>query len=69
VYIVNANNTVKVQPVTVVTGNENVTAVTGVNPGVTLATSGFDRLEDGASVQVHVGKPKAAGTTGGSTAP
>ncbi len=69
VYIVNANNTVKVQPVTVVTSNDNVTAVTGVNPGVTLATSGFDRLEDGASVQVHGGKPKASGTMGGSTAP
>ncbi len=69
VYIVNANNTVSVQPVTVVTSNDNVTAVTGVNPGVTLATSGFDRLENGASVQVHGGKPRAAGTTGGSTAP
>ncbi len=69
VYIVNANNTVKVQPVTVVTSNETVTAVTGVNPDVTLATSGFDRLEDGASVQVHGGRPKASGTMGGSTAP
>ncbi len=69
VYIVNANNTVKVQPVTVVTSNDNVTAVTGVNPGETLATSGFDRLEDGVSVQVHGGKPRASGTTGGSTAP
>lgn len=69
VYFVNANNTVSVRPVTVVTSNEDVTAVTGVNPGVTLATSGFDRLEDGAQVQVHGGKPKAAGSTGGSTAP
>ena len=69
VYIVNANNTVKVQSVTAVTGNDMVTAVTGVGPGITLATSGFDRLEDGAPVQVHVGKPKASGSTSGSTAP
>ena len=69
VYIVNASNTVKVQPVTVVTTNDNVTAVTGVNPGVTLATSGFDRLEDGVSVQVYERKPRASGNTDGSTAP
>jgi len=73
VYIVNPNNTVGMQPVTVVTGNEKVTAVTGVNNGVTVATSGFDRLENGAHVQVHQSKPKTAtstgmGPTGGSTA-
>jgi len=64
---------VGMQPVTVVTGNEKVTAVTGVNNGVTVATSGFDRLENGAHVQVHQSKPKTAtstgmGPTGGSTA-
>jgi membrane fusion protein, multidrug efflux system len=73
VYIVNPNNTVAVQPVTVVTGNEKVTAVTGVNNGVTVATSGFDRLENGAHVQVHQSKPKSTtqstgmGPSGGST--
>jgi multidrug efflux system membrane fusion protein len=79
VYIVNPNNTVGVQPVTVVTGNDKVTALTGVDTGVTLATSGFDRLENGVHVQVHGGKPKTAASsasmgpsgssTGGSTAP
>ena len=74
VYIVNPNNTVAVQPVTVVTGNEKVTAVTGVNNGVTVATSGFDRLENGAHVQVHQSKQKSntqstgMGPSGGSTA-
>ena len=73
VYIVNPNNTVSVQPVTVVTGNEKVAAVTGVNNGVTVATSGFDRLENGAHVQVHQSKSKTAtstgmGPSGGSTA-
>ena len=74
VYIVNPNNTVGTQPVTVVTGNENVTAVTGVNNGVTVATSGFDRLENGAHVQVHQSKGKSTtrsagmGPSGGSPA-
>ncbi len=53
VYIVNPNQTVGVQPITVVTSNEQVTAVQGINPGVNLATSGFDRLENGAHVQVR----------------
>jgi multidrug efflux system membrane fusion protein len=52
-YIVNPNNTVTVRPITVVTSNVDVSAVNGVDPGVTLATSGFDRLEDGAHVQIH----------------
>jgi membrane fusion protein, multidrug efflux system len=74
VYIVNPNNTVAVKPVTVVTGNEKVTAVTGVDNGVTVATSGFDRLENGAHVMVHQSKPKTTtqstgmGPSGGSTA-
>ena len=49
VYIVQPNNTVTVQPITTLTSNEQSTAVQGVNPGVTLATSGFDRLENGAT--------------------
>jgi multidrug efflux system membrane fusion protein len=53
VYIVNANKTVSVQQISVVTGNEQVTAVTGVNAGVTLAPNGFDRLENGAQVVVR----------------
>jgi len=75
VYIVNPNNTVGVQPVTVVTGNDKVTAVTGVDNNVTIATSGFDRLENGAHVQVHQSKPKTTtqttgmGPGGGSTTP
>lgn len=60
VYIVNANKTVGVQPITVVTSNDNVSAVTGVDTGVTLATSGFDRLENGTHVQIHQGKAPAA---------
>jgi multidrug efflux system membrane fusion protein len=76
VYIVNPNNTVGVQPVQVVTGNDKVSAVTGVDTAVTVATSGFDRLENGAHVQVHQSKPKTTtpttgmgSSTGGSTTP
>jgi membrane fusion protein, multidrug efflux system len=76
VYIVNPNNTVGVQPVQVITGNDKVSAVTGVDTGVTVATSGFDRLENGAQVQVHQSKPKSttpstgmSSSTGGSTTP
>jgi multidrug efflux system membrane fusion protein len=65
VYIVNPNNTVGVQQVQVVTGNEKVTAVTGVDSNVTVATSGFDRLENGAKVQVHDSKPKSTTTSTG----
>jgi multidrug efflux system membrane fusion protein len=65
VYLVNANKTVTMQPVTVLTGNEKSTAVTGVNSGVTVATSGFDRLENGAHVQVHQNKPKTTTSSTG----
>ncbi|MGA8938266.1 MAG: efflux RND transporter periplasmic adaptor subunit [Acidobacteriaceae bacterium] len=79
VYIVNSNNTVKVQSIQTVTGNDMVTAVSGVGAGVELATSGFDRLEDGAKVQIHqikaasskvstgMGASSGGSTTGGST--
>ena len=53
VYVVNANNTVSVQPVTTLATEEQETAVEGVNPGVTLATSGFDRLDNGTQVLVQ----------------
>jgi multidrug efflux system membrane fusion protein len=69
VYIVQPNNTVSVQSVTTLTSNEQDTAVQGLNPGLTLATSGFDRLEAGAPVMVrgqnaqHPGSP-APGSAG-----
>jgi len=57
VYLVQPNNTVSVQPITVLTNNEQVTAVQGVNAGVNLATSGFDRLENGVAVTVRTPAP------------
>src|SRR5882757_6240055 len=44
VYVVRSDNTVVVQNVTSLTSNEQDTAVKGLNPGVRIATSGFDRL-------------------------
>jgi multidrug efflux system membrane fusion protein len=68
VYVVQGDHTVKVQPVTVISSNEHDTAVTGVNPDIDLATSGFDRLENGARVTfrapVAAQKQKPAKKTG-----
>jgi multidrug efflux system membrane fusion protein len=58
VYVVQPDNTVAVQQVQVSTSNDQDTAVTGINPGTTVATSGFDRLENG--VHVTVKAPAAA---------
>lgn len=68
VYVVQQNNTVSVQQITTLTSNEQVTAVQGVNAGANLATSGFDRLENGALVAVRAqGAGQASTNTGGST--
>jgi multidrug efflux system membrane fusion protein len=53
VYVVKPDDTVTVQNVTALAGNEQDTAVTGLSPGVNIATSGFDRLENGAHVIVR----------------
>jgi multidrug efflux system membrane fusion protein len=52
-YVVKPDNTVAVQPVTTLTSNEVETAVQGLAPGVAIATTGFDRLENGAHVTVR----------------
>jgi membrane fusion protein, multidrug efflux system len=53
VYAIQSNNTVAVQNVNVVSGNEQESAVTGLSPGAEVATSGFDRLENGVAVTVR----------------
>lgn len=65
VYRVMPNGTVAVQPVTTVTSSDNDTAVEGLSPGTLVATSGFDRLENGAAVQIR----QATGPTAPSTTP
>ena len=56
VYIVKPGNTVAVQQITALTNNDQETAVQGLNAGVNVATSGFDRLENGVQVAVR-GQP------------
>jgi multidrug efflux system membrane fusion protein len=58
VYVVLPDCTVKVQPVKTISSNEHDTAVTGVKPEVDLATSGFDRLENGVHVTFHAPMPE-----------
>ncbi len=53
VYVIQQGNKAVVQNITVLNSNDEQTAVQGLNAGVTVATSGFDRLENGASVTVR----------------
>jgi multidrug efflux system membrane fusion protein len=64
VYLVNSNNTVSVKPIDVVTNDDNLSAVQGIGAGEKIATSGFDRLENGAHVQIHQGKQGAKAASG-----
>ena len=50
VYVVKPNHTVAVQPITTLANTEQETAVQGVAANTALATSGFDRLENGAQI-------------------
>ena len=68
VYVVKPNNTVAVQPIKTLTSNEQETAVQGVAANATLATSGFDRLENGAKVQIHGNGQHSGGSHGGGSA-
>src|ERR1700722_2496977 len=70
VYVVKPDNSVAVQNVTSLTTNEADTAVKGLDPNVKIATSGFDRLENGAKVTVRTpgqGKPAAQAQAPGAT--
>jgi membrane fusion protein, multidrug efflux system len=77
VYVVNADRTVSVRPVTLgVIDGENVAVNAGLKPGEVVVTEGGDRLRDGAQVQLPnsapapaagaqpAGKPAAPGTPG-----
>lgn len=61
VYVVNADSTVSVRPVTLgVVDGENVAVTAGLKPGEVVVTEGGDRLRDGAQVQLPAA---AAGAT------
>src|ERR1700736_405992 len=76
VYVVNADHTVSVRPVTLgVVDGENVAVTAGLKPGEIVVTEGGDRLRDGAQVQlpastgVHAGTAPAGGTPPGAAPP
>lgn len=65
VYLVNADNTVTVKPVTLgIVDGEHVAVTAGLTPGAIVVTEGGDRLRDGAAVQL----PRAEAQPGARTA-
>ena len=61
VYLVNADNTVSVRPVTLgVVDGENVGVTAGLTPGAVVVTEGGDRLRDGATVSLPGSEPAPA---------
>lgn len=50
VYVIGQDQTASVHTVTTGITDNNLTAVTGINPGDTVATNGFDKLQDGIKV-------------------
>jgi len=62
VYVLKPDQTVVSQKVSVATTDANVAAVTGISPGATVVTDGFDKLQDGIKVSV---RKAGAGTTAG----
>ncbi len=64
VYIVNADRTVSVRPVTLgVVDGERVAVTKGLSPGDVVVTEGADRLRDGAQVLLPNSDPAAAQKT------
>jgi multidrug efflux system membrane fusion protein len=63
VYIVKPGNTVAVQQIKTLANDDQQTAVQGLNAGVNVATSGFDRLENGVQVAVR-GQPSEQNNPG-----
>ena len=69
VYIVNADRTVAVRPVTLgVVDGEKVAVTAGLKPGEVVVTEGGDRLREGAQVTLPSSAPVAAPGAGNGTA-
>lgn len=62
-YVIGSDKTATATPVTIGTTNADVTAVTGVTAGQTIATNGFDKLQNGAKVVIRNGKGQGQPTT------
>jgi multidrug efflux system membrane fusion protein len=57
VYVIKSDSTAGLQNVTVGTTDGNTSAVQGIGAGTEVATTGFDKLQDGAKVAVHNSPP------------
>jgi multidrug efflux system membrane fusion protein len=69
VYLVNADSTVSVRPVTLgIVDGENVGVAAGLTPGAVVVTEGGDRLRDGAPISLP-GAPAPARTANAGAAP
>jgi membrane fusion protein, multidrug efflux system len=67
VYKVNSNNTVSIQNIVEQTSDNNISAVEGLKPGDTVSLTGFDKLQDGAKVDIEQ-SPQATVTGNGDAA-
>jgi len=65
VYVVKPDETVAMQPIKQGSTDGTNTAVDGITPGTIVATSGFDKLQDGAKVAVRTGHGKGNGGNAG----
>jgi multidrug efflux system membrane fusion protein len=60
------NNVAHMQPIQVGVTTGTMAQVTGINPGDVLATSSFDKLQDGTSVMISNGGEGGSASAGGS---
>ncbi len=61
VYVLQPDNSVKIRQVTELTTENDLAAVTGLNEGDVVSTTGFEKLQDGTKVKVQAkGGPVAA---------
>jgi multidrug efflux system membrane fusion protein len=66
VYVITPGQRATIRTVTVGATDGTVAAVQGVQPGETVATNGFDKLQDGASVTVRTGSRTSSNSGGDS---
>ena len=64
----NSNHTASIQNIVEQTTDGNMSAVQGLNPGDTVSITGFDKLQDGAKVEIEDSPQEAAGTPAGKSA-
>jgi len=66
VYVVKADNTVAVRPISTGTSNgDKITVTRGLNPGERVVTDGLDKLREGAKVNVNNADPAIVPTSQG----